>query len=132
MSGLEIAAGAATLVSCCNFIVSKLVPFLHDCENVDQTLQRFHNDICQFKEVLVAVESNFGARADLKLERFSNRSRQRAIKQHMQQCTNTLEKIEKGLPPAQKGRSLAQKTRTNIYMLLGTETLKRCAKMCRL
>jgi hypothetical protein len=59
MSGLDIAAGAASIVGLCNLVVSKLVPFLRDPANADKTVKQFHREICDFKDVLVIIEANY-------------------------------------------------------------------------
>ena len=125
MSGLEIAAGAASVVGGCNLIVSKLLPFIRDTVNVDANVKRFYHDICEFKNVLVVVESNFGARTDFKLQRSFDQTNSLAMKNHVYQCKATIEEIERELPDAHKDRSIGEKVQTNLYLLLGSDVIKK-------
>ena len=126
MSGLDVAAGAASVVALCNLIVSKLLPLLRDSAHVDETVRRFHHEICDFKDILVEVEANFGARTDFRLQRSFDRSRSRAMKRHVEECRKTIEQIEKELPQPQNGnRNLGQQMLTHLQMLLGSSVLSK-------
>jgi hypothetical protein len=126
MSGLEVAAGAASIVGLCNLVVSKLVPFLRDSANADETVKRFHREICDFKDVLVIVEANFGARTDFRLQRSFDRSKSRAMKRHVDECKRTIEEIERELPDPQNGnRNYAQQTLTHLHVLLSSNVISK-------
>jgi hypothetical protein len=124
MSGLDVAAGAASIVGLCNLVVSKLVPFLRDAASVDETVNRFHREICDFKDVLVIVEANFGARTDFRLQRSFDRSKSRAMKRHVDECKRTIEEIERKLPDPPSGdRNYAQQMLTHVRILLGSDII---------
>lgn len=126
MSGLEIAAGAASVVALCNLVVSKVVPLLQDSPHADETVRRFHRDICDFKDVLVEVEAKFGARTDLSLQWSCDESRNHAISRHIKECKTTIEEIGKGLPEPQLGnRNFAQQMITTLRMRLDSTALSR-------
>jgi hypothetical protein len=126
MSGLEVAAGAASMVGLCNLVVSKLLPFLRDVADVDDTVNRFHREICDFKDVLVIVEANFGARTDFRLQRSFDRSKSRAMKRHIDECKRTIEEIERKLPDSQNGdRNHAQKMLTHLRIILGSDIISK-------
>jgi hypothetical protein len=126
MSGLDIAAGAASIVGLCNLVVSKLIPFLRDSANVDETVNRFHREICDFKDALVIVEANFGARTDFRLQRSFDRSKSRAMKLHIDECKRTVEEIERKLPDPQNGdRNYAQRMLTHLRVLLGSDVISK-------
>jgi len=126
MSGLDVAAGAASIVGLCNLVVSKLLPFLRDAANVDETVNRFHREICDFKDVLVIVEANFGARTDFRLQRSFDRSKSRAMKLHVDECKKTIEEIERKLPDPQNGdRNYAQRMLTHLRVLLGSDIISK-------
>jgi hypothetical protein len=126
MSGLEVAAGAASIVGLCNLVVSKLVPFLRDSANADETVKRFHREICDFKDVLVIVEANFGARTDFRLQRSFDRSKSRAMKRHVDECKRTIEEIERELPDPQNGsRNYAQQMLTHLHVLLSSNVISK-------
>jgi hypothetical protein len=118
MSGLDVAAGAASVIGLCNLVVSKLMPFLRDSAHADETVKRFHREICDFKEVLVIVEANFGARTDFRLQRsFDDRPMSRAIKRHVEECKRTVEEIKRELPEPQCGnRNWAQQMPTHLHI----------------
>ena len=124
MSGLDIAAGAASVVALCNLIVSKLFPLLRECSEADSAVRRFHREICDFKDVLVEVEANFGARTDFRLQRSFDRSKSGAMKRHVEECKRTIEEIEKKLPEPENGnRNFGQQMFTHLHMLLGSTVL---------
>jgi hypothetical protein len=126
MSGLDIAAGAASIVGLCNLVVSKLIPFLRDSANVDETVNRFHREICDFKDVLVIVEANFGARTDLRLQRSFDGSKSRAMKRHVDECKRTIEEIGRNLPDPQNGeRNYAQRMLTHLRLLLDSDVISK-------
>jgi hypothetical protein len=126
MSGLDVAAGAASIVGLCNLVVSKLIPFLRDSANADETVRRFHREICDFKDILVIVEANFGARTDFRLQRSFDRSKSRAMKRHVDECKRTMEEIERELPDPQNGnRNYAQQMLTHVHVLLGSNVISK-------
>jgi hypothetical protein len=126
MSGLDVAAGAASIVGLCNLVVSKLLPFLRDAANIDETINRFHREICDLKDVLVIVEANFGARTDFRLQRSLGRSKSRAMKRHVDECKRTIEEIERKLPDPQNGdRNYAQRMLTHLQVLLSSDIISK-------
>ncbi|ERF69099.1 hypothetical protein EPUS_01055 [Endocarpon pusillum Z07020] len=126
MSGLDIAAGAASIVALCNLVVCKLVPLLRDSAHTDETVRKFHREICDFKDVLVKVEANFGARTDFRLQRSFDRSKSRAMKRHVDECKRTIEDIERQLPePRNVNRNFVQQTLTQLHTLLGSSVLSK-------
>lgn len=126
MSGLEIAAGAASVVSLCDLVVCKLLPFLQSSANTDKTIRRFHRDICDFKDILVIVEDNFGAKSDLQRQPPIDRSKHAALKLHVEECKRTIEEIKGKLPEPEDGnRNYAQQLLTNLHMTLTSNPLSK-------
>ena len=126
MTGLEVAAGAASVIGLCNLVVSKLQPFLRDSAHADETVKRFHREICDFKDVLVIVEANFGARIDFRQQRSFDSSKSRAMKRHVEECKRTIEEIEKELPEPQSGnRNFAQQMLVHLQLLLDSNVLSK-------
>jgi hypothetical protein len=126
MSGLDVAAGAASVVGLCNLVVSKLLPFLRDSAHIDETVRRFHREICDFKNVLVVVEANFGARTDFRLQRSFDRAKARAMKRHVEECKKTIDEIERELPEPQfENRNYAQQMLTQLHIVIGSNALSK-------
>jgi hypothetical protein len=126
MSGLDVAAGAASVVGLCNLVVSKLLPFLRDSAHIDETVTRFHREICDFKNVLVVVEANFGARTDFRLQRSFDRAMARKMKRHVEECKKTIDEIERELPEPQfENRNYAQQMLTQLHIVIGSNALSK-------